>query len=138
MISPTRSTAIATARKPRRRTCSRTSALAPVVVISLAIAGVGCAAPRAPAPPARPTIVVIVSANVEWKVLSPKLPPGESGTTPFGEWRLRAFADRDVIFFHGGYGKVSAAGSTQYAIDRWHPLLIVNAGTCGGFGGARK
>lgn len=36
---------------------------------------------------------------------------------------------------HGGWGKVAAAGSTQYAIDRWSPKRIVNLGTCGGFEG---
>jgi adenosylhomocysteine nucleosidase len=56
--------------------------------------------------------------------------------TPYGEWMVHRF--RDVIFFHGGYGKVSAAASTQYAITRWHPRLIVNLGTCGGFGPTRK
>lgn len=36
---------------------------------------------------------------------------------------------------HGGWGKVAAAGSTQYAIDRWYPKRIVNLGSCGGFTG---
>ncbi len=36
---------------------------------------------------------------------------------------------------HGGWGKVAAAGSTQYAIDRWSPKRIVNLGSCGGFTG---
>jgi len=36
---------------------------------------------------------------------------------------------------HGGWGKVAAAGSTQYAIDRWQPKRIINLGTCGGFSG---
>ena len=40
-----------------------------------------------------------------------------------------------MIFFHGGWGKIAAAGSTQYAIDRWQPGLLVNLGTCGGFAG---
>ena len=41
-----------------------------------------------------------------------------------------------VVFFHGGWGKVAAAGSAQYAIDRWRPAYVVNLGTCGGFAGA--
>lgn len=46
-------------------------------------------------------------------------------------------SDRDyaVVYFHGGWGKIAAAASTQYAIDRWHPQLLVNFGTCGGFAG---
>ena len=40
-----------------------------------------------------------------------------------------------VLFFHGGWGKIAAAASTQYVIDRWDPALLVNLGTCGGFEG---
>ena len=40
-----------------------------------------------------------------------------------------------VLFFHGGWGKIAAAASTQYVIDRWSPTLLVNLGTCGGFEG---
>ncbi|HEY5926745.1 MAG TPA: hypothetical protein VIV11_33895 [Kofleriaceae bacterium] len=41
-----------------------------------------------------------------------------------------------VVMFHGGWGKVAAAGSAQYAIDRWKPRYVVNLGTAGGFAGA--
>lgn len=44
-------------------------------------------------------------------------------------------AEQTVVFFHGGWGKIPATASTQYAIDRWTPPLVVNLGTCGGFGG---
>ncbi len=30
---------------------------------------------------------------------------------------------------------MAAAGSAQYVISRWHPKLIINLGTCGGFQG---
>jgi len=53
--------------------------------------------------------------------------------SPYGEW---FYANPRLIFFHGGWGKIAAAGSTQYAIDRWSPGLLVNLGTCGGFEGA--
>ena len=43
--------------------------------------------------------------------------------------------DQAIVFLHGGWGKVAAAGSTQYAIDRWQPKRIINLGTCGGFSG---
>ena len=42
---------------------------------------------------------------------------------------------RPVLFFHGGWGKIAAAASTQYVIDRWSPDLVINLGTCGGFAG---
>lgn len=40
-----------------------------------------------------------------------------------------------MLFFHGGWGKVAAAGSTQYVIDYFHPARLVNIGTCGGVEG---
>ncbi|MEN6310925.1 MAG: 5'-methylthioadenosine/S-adenosylhomocysteine nucleosidase, partial [Acidobacteriota bacterium] len=43
---------------------------------------------------------------------------------------------RRVVVFHGGWGKVDAAASTQSVIDRWNPPVLVNLGTCGGFEGA--
>jgi len=43
--------------------------------------------------------------------------------------------ERRVLFFHGGWGKIAAAASAQYVIDRWAPELILNLGTCGGFEG---
>ena len=66
-------------------------------------------------------------------------PDAEPYPTPFGEWFV---VDVDVnghvepvLFFHGGWGKIAAAASTQYAIDRWTPDLLINLGTCGGFEG---
>ncbi len=45
--------------------------------------------------------------------------------------------ERGIVtrFYHGGWGKIAAAASTQYVIDRWQPDLLVNLGTCGGFKG---
>jgi len=40
-----------------------------------------------------------------------------------------------IRFFHGGWGKISAAATAQQAIDLWQPDLLVNLGTCGGFEG---
>jgi adenosylhomocysteine nucleosidase len=60
------------------------------------------------------------------------------GHSPFGEY-FSAFppggGDESVLFFHGGWGKIAAAASTQYVIDRWSPALLINLGTCGGFEG---
>jgi adenosylhomocysteine nucleosidase len=80
-----------------------------------------------------PPVIAMISANAEWKALPP---PADVHESPYGAWFVRSVAGTDVVFFHGGWGKVAAAGSTQYAIDRWHPQLVVNLGTCGGFAGA--
>ena len=85
------------------------------------------------------SVVVMISANVEWKVISTFYPDAQVLPSPFGEWFV---SDMDigervepVLFFHGGWGKIAAAASTQYAIDRWSPKLLINLGTCGGFAG---
>lgn len=99
---------------------------------------------RAPAPttppPAGPRggVVALISASAEWKIITAQLAGDARQQSPYGEWLVHHMGGEDVIFFHGGYGKVAAAGSTQYAIDRWQPRLLVNLGTAGGFGSARK
>ena len=34
-----------------------------------------------------------------------------------------------ILFLHGGWGKIAATASAQYAIDRWNPCLLINLGT---------
>jgi adenosylhomocysteine nucleosidase len=77
---------------------------------------------------------VLVSADAEWQAIRQIFPMGEVSVSPYGEWFLLDDA-RGVIVFQGGWGKISAAASTQYVIDRWKPELLVNLGTCGGFEG---
>jgi len=88
----------------------------------------------APAP-----AVVLISANTEWKMVRETLASASPSTSPWGEffsWNFpRGAPATPVIFFHGGWGKIAAAASTQYAIGRWHPQLLINLGTCGGFRG---
>jgi adenosylhomocysteine nucleosidase len=57
--------------------------------------------------------------------------------SPFGEWFTAPIGERanPVLFFHGGWGKIAAAASMQYVIDRCSPSLVINLGTCGGFRG---
>jgi adenosylhomocysteine nucleosidase len=93
---------------------------------------VGCATAR----PAPPKAVVVVSANMEWKVVKAAYPAVRMEPTPWGETFEATVGGERVVLFHGGWGKVAAAGSTQYAIDRWRPRYIVNLGTAGGLAGA--
>lgn len=85
----------------------------------------------------RADIVVIVSANAEWKAFSKIVKPGNSiyHGSPYGKWFSRDIDGNNVIFFHGGWGKIDAAGSAQYAIGTFRPRLIINLGTAGGFPG---
>jgi len=75
--------------------------------------------------------VVLVSANSEWRAVKEILAPEVIQSTPLGE----TFDIRHLTFFHGGWGKISAAATAQYVIDRFQPDLLVNLGTCGGFAG---
>lgn len=83
-------------------------------------------------------IIVLISANAEWRAIQPLFPNVEIDHSPFGEY-FRASLDTDncslVTFFHGGWGKISAAATAQYVIDHFQPDLLVNLGTCGGFEG---
>ncbi len=85
------------------------------------------------------TTVVLISADAEWRSIRPRLPDAVFSPTPYGECATVTLDAHDrqwpVVFLHGGWGKIAAAGSTQYAIDRWRPSLLVNLGTCGGFAG---
>lgn len=84
-------------------------------------------------------IVVMISANVEWKVLHTFYPDVQTRPSPFGEWFVSDLEIGErvepVLFFHGGWGKIAAAASAQYVIDHWSPALLINLGTCGGFAG---
>lgn len=79
-------------------------------------------------------IVILISSDFEWKILKKVLPhTAEEHTTPFGEQITAELRSKKLTFFHGGWGKIAAAASTQYAIDHLAPKLLVNIGTCGSF-----
>jgi adenosylhomocysteine nucleosidase len=84
-------------------------------------------------------IVVIISADIEWRSVRQLVSEVKIESSPYGEFfRLTKNIenrDRDLIFVHGGWGKISAAASAQYVFDRWNPRLLINLGTCGGFEG---
>ena len=79
-----------------------------------------------------PRTVAIISANAEWKIVKKLFPAARPVPQPYGEYFRY---DRDTLILQGGWGKISAAASTQYVIDRWNPENIINLGTCGGIAG---
>jgi adenosylhomocysteine nucleosidase len=87
----------------------------------------------------RISVTVIISSNVEWKVVHNFYPDTPTLSSPFGELFIIDLAVsgrvEPVLFFHGGWGKIAAAASVQYVIDHWSPKLLFNLGTCGGFAG---
>ena len=115
-----------------------------LLVLTIAILSLprgATARPQASAPPRNDSgvVVVVVSANAEWTVVKAVYPQAAYRRSPWGEYfetTIRAGGrERAIVFMHGGWGKVAAAGSAQYAIDRWKPSVLMNLGTCGGFGG---
>lgn len=84
-------------------------------------------------------IIILISADAEWVAVLKEIELINCKSSPYGDWFIwsnnQDAIKTQVIFFHGGWGKVNSAGSTQYAIDRWKPELIINIGTCGGFEG---
>ena len=91
-------------------------------------------------------IVVIISANAEWRVVKELYPNLEIQQSPYGEFSELPLSKLDVkppalslskglTLFHGGWGKISAAATAQYVIDHFKPDLLINLGTCGGFAG---
>jgi len=84
-------------------------------------------------------VIILVSANIEWQATLNILKPDTISNSPFGEWfRKNILVNGEllpIVFFHGGWGKISAAASTQFVVDMWDPVLIINIGTCGGFRG---
>jgi adenosylhomocysteine nucleosidase len=88
-------------------------------------------------------VVVIISANAEWRAVKELYPNLEIQQSPYGEFANLTPFDlaqgrldtQHLNLFHGGWGKISAAATAQYVIDRFKPDLLINLGTCGGFAG---
>ena len=80
-------------------------------------------------------VVVIVSANAEWRAVKEIYSNLVLQQSLFGEFADLTLDTQSLTLFHGGWGKISAAATAQYAIDRFKPDLLVNLGTCGGFEG---
>jgi adenosylhomocysteine nucleosidase len=78
---------------------------------------------------------ILVSANAEWMAVKSVFPDARLERSPYGERFYHRIGEEEALFFHGGLGKVAAAGSTQYVIDHFHPANLINIGTCGGVEG---
>jgi adenosylhomocysteine nucleosidase len=87
-------------------------------------------------------VILLISADTEWRAVRELLPEEEIRQTPYGECFRHDLTpgkrEIKIMVMHGGWGKIAAAASTQFAIDRWRPELLVNLGTCGGFEGKIK
>ncbi|HEY9075747.1 MAG TPA: 5'-methylthioadenosine/S-adenosylhomocysteine nucleosidase [Anaerolineaceae bacterium] len=82
-----------------------------------------------------PRIVVLISADAEWRVVREHYSWVVPGKSPFGETLSLTQGGYTLDLVQGGWGKIAAAASCQYACDAYHPDLLVNLGTCGGLQG---
>lgn len=85
-------------------------------------------------------VVILISAGTEWRAVLEAFPDAICQPSPYGGWFTHSLPGMKagaspVLFMYGGWGKIAAAASTGYAIQRWQPSLVVNLGTCGGFAG---
>lgn len=84
-------------------------------------------------------VSVTISAGTEWRTACSMFSDLELHQSPFGQWFVKVLDTgermEEVLFLHSGWGKIAAAASTQYIIDRWSPDILINLGTCGGFAG---
>jgi adenosylhomocysteine nucleosidase len=82
------------------------------------------------------TCAIIISADIEWRAWKEVSGIETCHCSPFGEWYEEELPEGSqlsrILFFQGGWGKISAAASTQHVIDRWNPAVIMVLGTCGG------
>jgi adenosylhomocysteine nucleosidase len=76
--------------------------------------------------------VVLVSADAEWRAVAGLFPDSTMECSPYGQFFHHETGGRRGVVMQGGWGKIDAAGSAQYAISRWRPSLVVNLGTCAG------
>ena len=79
--------------------------------------------------------VILISADGEWQALLRNTLPSTLHPTPYGDYFVQVIADFPVVFMRAGWGKVSTAGASQFAIGAFHPQLLINLGTCGGLEG---
>jgi len=80
--------------------------------------------------------VVLISDDAEWRAVRSHYPRVEMRHSPYGEIFSIELSGKQATFFQGGWGKIAAAASAQYAIDRFAPKLLMNLGTCSGFLGS--
>jgi len=79
-------------------------------------------------------VIVLISAGAEWRVIRTLYPQAICQQTPYGE-TFSLPGEEGLRYLQGGWGKIAAAASAQYAISRFSPDLLINLGTCGGFAG---
>src|SRR5215831_13288088 len=63
--------------------------------------------PQDPRDAASMNVVVIVSADGEWRVVKAMFPEAAIQHSPFDEYFELTLGERELTIFHGGWGKIS-------------------------------
>lgn len=85
--------------------------------------------------PKSSSYAVIIAANSEWRALNKLWPGQQLQNSPWGKYFFKEINGTSLLFFHEGWGKIDAAGATQFVIDQFDPDVLINLGTCGGIEG---
>lgn len=80
-------------------------------------------------------LLILISANAEWRETRLLFPRERYLTGPYGEYFRTRLHGHDTVIVHGGWGKIASAASTEWAIREFRPSHVLNLGTCGGFRG---
>lgn len=78
--------------------------------------------------------IILISANAEWRAVEEFLQPSNLINFPYGEGFDFTLGNYQVTLLHSGWGKSASAGAMQFVIDKLHPDITINLGTCGGIG----
>ncbi len=86
--------------------------------------------------------LIAIASTTEWEALCKIWDVREISTFVYGEVFSRYYENASgrvrVFYVRVGWGKISSAAATQFAIDNWKPDWLLNIGTCGGIGGRVK
>lgn len=79
-------------------------------------------------------LAIQICSELEWSSTKSifKIGRGQLHKQRYGEYFNHRVREHQSIFYHSGATKTRAAATCQFAIDTWHPDVVINLGTCGG------
>jgi adenosylhomocysteine nucleosidase len=79
-------------------------------------------------------LAIQICSEVEWRRTKSilKISRDQLRKQLYGEYFYFRVGQHRSIIYHSGATKTRAAAACQFAIDTWHPDVVVSLGTCGG------
>lgn len=81
-------------------------------------------------------IAVIGAMEQEVELLRGALQDAKTETIANSEFTTGTYEGKEVILLKSGIGKVNAAMSTTILLEKFHPAVVINTGSAGGFDAA--